>query len=91
MALQFQKEVEDTGLFLSYHRVTHIIFEIPNDFVELRIGLYSNMNASQGGKDWVREYNVKIPMDIFKGAGSLLDIAYNALKTLPEFQEAVDV
>jgi len=91
MALEIDREVENTGLILNYHKVEFVLFEKAQDFVEIKIGMYPNKEASQSGKSPVSEYYAQVPYAQFNGSGTLLDIAYNVLKTHESFEGAIDV
>lgn len=91
MALQIDKEIENTGLVLSYNKIDFILFEKGNPLVEIRIGLYASKEASQAGNESIREYFINIPVELFIGEGNILQIGYSLLKAVPEFDGAIDV
>lgn len=90
MALLIEKEVNNTGLILNYHKVRFVLLETDNDFVEVQIGVYPNMEASKLKKEPVTCYYARVPVSEFKLEENLIASAYMCLKKCPEFQGAED-
>ena len=91
MALRKDKELEGTGLILSYHKVESVSINNGNDSVQIEIGLYSSKEASQSGKRAVSTLIANAPSTLFRAEGDIVELAYNVLKESPEYEGALDV
>jgi hypothetical protein len=98
MALQISKE-QDTGITVSYWKVTGVVYDAKNDTIQVQVGGYKDQTARADNKSIILSMNFDANgtefTDYFSdgvlATKSLLNACYIYLKTKSEFTSAVDV
>jgi hypothetical protein len=93
MALKKEIEVRDTGVKADYLRVEDIQFSKVHNELRIHIGLYLSKGHKDNGKSPIDTLNVLITeASLATLTGSnIIEMAYNKIKELPEFADALDV
>lgn len=96
MALEKLKTLA-TGYDANYWRLGGITIDVVSQMAEIKLLLYKNQQARNGGKGSVGEFTYQFSGADFPFTVGKLDLenpfklAYKALKALPEFTDASDV
>lgn len=95
MALQKSIEYKGTGINIEYHKVVNPKIDAITKGGSVRIDIYKDAAARNANKNLVSNKNYVIPINTFSTLDletqDARDLVYTYLKTLPEYNGAVDV
>lgn len=95
MALQKSIEYKGTGIMIEYHKAVNPKIDALTKGGSVRVDIYKDAAARIANKNPVSNKQYIIPDNTFSSLNlanmDARDLAYIYLKTLPEYQGAVDV
>lgn len=82
--------MQDNGVVTNYHRIL-LIESVINSHTSISVLSYINQEGRQKDSSEVKPYKVGITYETDYTENMTIENAYNYLKTLPEFEGAIDI